>query len=156
MDAGELLTRGTVWLALTLYVGGEIARLFNRTGRLLNTAGCTAFLAHVACAFHFYHSWNHSAAYAATAHQTADTFGWNSGLGLYINYLFAAIWLTDAVWSWSNKYATRPAWITRAIRTFFWFMMVNGAVIFAQGPLRWFGLLLSVVLIACWWPRRKV
>ena len=154
----ELLTRGTVWLALTLYVGGEIVRrrsAANDAARRLNTLGCAAFVAHVACAFHFYHGWSHSAAHTDTARQTAELFGWNSGIGLYVNYLFAAVWLADAVWSWSAPgYAARPAWITWTIRAFFWFMIFNGAVIFARGPLRGYGLLLSVALVAAWWPQR--
>jgi len=164
-QAGEFLTRGTVWLALTLYVGGEFARrrvvgvqasaCSSNAGRWLNTAGCAAFLAHVVCAFHFYHSWSHTVAYAATARQTAELTGWDYGFGLYINYLFAVVWFADAVWSWMTPtYAARPAWVTRAIRAFFWFMIFNGAVVFAQAPLRAFGLLLSLALIVCWWPAR--
>ena len=127
------------------------------TGRWLNTLGCAAFLAHIACAFHFYHSWSHAAAYAHTARQTADLTGWNSGLGLYINYLFAAVWIGDAVWSWTTPiYTARAAWITRAIRVFVWFMIFNGAVLFAHGPLHVVGLLLTLILIVSWWPRRKV
>jgi len=150
---GELLTRGTVWLALTLYVAGEIARRRSSasdTARWLNTLGCAAFIAHVACAFHFYHAWSHSVAYADTTRQTAEMVGWNSGAGLYVNYFFAAVWLADAFWT----YAARPVWITRAIRAFFWFMIFNAAVVFAHGPMRGYGLLLSLALIATWWPRQ--
>lgn len=151
---GELLTRGTVWLALTLYVAGEIARRRSASSvpaRWLNTLGCAPFIAHVACAFHFYHAWSHSAAYADTARQTAEMVGWNSGAGIYINYLFAAVWLADVFWT----YAARPLWITWAIRAFFWFMIFNGAVVFARSPWRFYGLLLSLGLIACWLPRRR-
>jgi len=156
-QAGEFLTRATVWVALTLYVGCEFARrrASNCAGRWLNAAGCAAFLAHVVCAFHFYHSWSHTAAYAATAHQTVELTGWDSGFGLYINYVFAAVWFAEAVWSWvTPTYAARPVWITRTIRAFFWFMIFNGAVVFAHGPLRAFGLLLSLALIVCWWRAR--
>ena len=117
--------------------------------------GGAVFIAHVVSAFHFYHSWSHTAAYAETARQTAAVFGWNSGVGLYVNYLFATVWVTDAFWSWTSTYAARRAWIARAIRAFFWFMIFNGAVVFAHGPVRAFGLLLSLVLIACWWPKRR-
>src|SRR5438093_12395347 len=89
MDTGEWLTRGTVWLALSLYVAGEIVKTARRpcesgaVGRWLNSVGCTAFLAHVASAFQFYHDWSHSAAYADTARQTEELFGWNWGGGIY-------------------------------------------------------------------------
>jgi len=154
---GEILTRGTVWLALSLYVAGEVMRrrsALSPAGRWLNTLGCAAFLAHVACAFHFYHAWSHSAAYVDTARQTAELTGWNSGAGLYINYLFALVWVADALSSWSTSRA-RPNWIIWSVRGFFWFMMFNGAVVFAHGTMRGYGLLLCVLLLACWWPRRK-
>jgi hypothetical protein len=156
MDLGEWLTRGTVWLALTLYAGGEVVRW--RTGRLapgrwLNTLGCAVFLAHVACAFHFYHQWSHSAAYADTARQTAELTGWNSGAGLYVNYLFALVWVGEAIRSWVkvNSYWERPKALSWTIRGFFWFMIFNGAVVFAHGPMRSVGLLLSIALVGCWW-----
>ena len=156
---GELLTRGTVWLALTLYVAGEIARrrlASSVAARWLNTLGCAAFIAHVACAFNFYHVWSHAVAYADTARQTAEMVGWSSGAGLYVNYFFAAVWLVDAFWSWiTPSYTARPVWAIWAVRAFFWFMIFNGAVVFARGPMRGYGLFLSLALIASWWPRQR-
>src|SRR5258705_11066382 len=104
MDSGEWLTRGTVWLALVLYVAGEMVNVGRRgrerfvAARWLNSFGCAAFLAHVTCAFHFYHGWSHSAAYDETARQTAELVGWNWGGGLFLNYLFALVWLGEAAW----------------------------------------------------------
>jgi hypothetical protein len=61
MDTGEVLTRGTVWMALSLFVAGQLARPWQsssplrlQVARALNTLGCITFIAHVACAFHFY------------------------------------------------------------------------------------------------------
>ncbi len=161
MDTGEWLTRGTVWLALSSYVAGEGVKTSPRqrdgAARWLNTLGCAALLAHVASAFHFHHDWSHANAYADTARQTAKLFGWNSGGGLHVNYLFALAWVGEAIWSWTNLagYLQRPAWMTWSLRGFFLFMMVNGAVVFAHGAMRWFGLLLCVTLAACWWRSRS-
>ena len=148
-DLDETLTRGTVWLALTLYVANECAarRSHLRAARWFNAFGCAAFLAHVACAFQFYHHWSHSAAYADTARQTAELTGWNSGAGLYINYLFALVWLAAVITPPRNA----MAWI---VRGFFWFMIFNGAVVFVQGPIHYFGLLLCLTLIGCWLIRK--
>jgi hypothetical protein len=41
------------------------------------------------------------------------------------------------------------------VRSFFLFMMLNGAVVFAHGAMQWFGLILCLALVGCWWPRRK-
>ena len=151
MDPGEWLTRGTVWLALSLYVAGEIAvawrgREWRTASRWLNTAGCAAFLAHVATAFHFYHHWSHAAAYADTARQTAEFSGWNWGGGLYINYAFALVWLGEVVWAWANPNSDRerPNWMTWTVRGFFLFMMLNGAVVFVRGGMKWFGFVCRV------------
>jgi len=150
-DFGEALTRGTVWLALTLYVASELATRHSHpaAARRLNILGCAAFFAHVASAFQFYHHWSHSGAHAETARQTAQLTGWHSGTGLYINYIFGLVWLATIV----KPPRTGRIWI---VRGFFLFMIFNGAVVFVHRPLRWFGLLLCVVLIACWSPKRKL
>ena len=57
MDTGEWLTRGMVWLALTLYVASEWAAAVTagsagiRTARGLNGFGLIAFIGHVLSAF---------------------------------------------------------------------------------------------------------
>jgi hypothetical protein len=160
MDTGQWLTRGTIWGALTLYVAAEVIRFIRRAGaseplaRALNSLGCLAFLAHVACAFHYYHHWSHTAAYADTARQTNIYFGWDWGGGLYFNYAFLLLWVGQAIHSWATPpTSSRAGWLAWILRGFVMLMMVNGAVVFAHGPLKWFGLLLCLLLILCWWPR---
>lgn len=159
VDIAECLTRGTVWVALSLYVAAEMVAAFGRgapriaTARWLNSLGVTVFLLHVICAFHFYHHWSHAIAYADTARQTAEFSGWNWGGGLYLNYLFAFVWLGELIWSWARPtaYARRSSWIRWVIRSFFMFMIFNGAVVFARSPMRWYGLVLCGLLAGCWW-----
>ncbi len=163
MHNGEWLTRGTVWVALSLYVGGEIVKAGRGGGarrgaaRWLNNFGCTAFLAHVTCAFHFYHGWSHSAAYAETARQTAELVGKNWGGGLYLNYLFALVWVAEVIGSWISPkgHIQRPDWLLWTMRAFFFFMIFNGTVLFPSGMVRWFGFVLCLVLAVCWWPHRS-
>ena len=159
MELAEWLTRGTVWLALSLYVAAEMVAAF-RTGastsaiaRWLSGLGAAIFLLHVVCAFHFYHQWSQAVAYADTARQTAEFSGWNWGGGLYLNYLFAFVWLIELTWSGASPttFAHRPRWIGRAVRVFFMSMIFNGAVVFARSPMRWYGLVLCVLLVVCWW-----
>jgi hypothetical protein len=161
MDNGQWLTRATIWLALTLYVAGEIVREANRddwslrSARILNSLGCLAFLAHVGCAFQFHHHWSHNAAYRETARQTAAWFGWSWGGGLYFNYAFLLVWLGLTISSWIDLrwFSEQGSWVRWTTRSFFLMMMINGAVVFARGPQKWFGLLLCLTLILCWWPR---
>ena len=156
----ELLTRGTAWAALWLYAAGEIHRSLQGGSatsgavRWWSTLGCGTFLMHIVCAFQFYHGWSHAAAYADTARQTAALLGrnWNWGGGLYVNYLFALVWLGEMTWSWCRPggYVKRPRWLTHGVRGFFLFMIVNGTVVFVQGPMRWVGLCLCLVLLVSW------
>ena len=76
METGEWLTRTTVWVALALYVASESVNTVWRARRSaalawwLGAVGCLFFLAHVACAFHYFHDWSHVMAYESTAQQT--------------------------------------------------------------------------------------
>jgi hypothetical protein len=159
MASGELLTRGTVWLALSLYVFAEAMRagfLGSRAewwARWLSTLGALVFAGHVAAAFHHYHDWSHAAAYAETARQTAEFSGWNWGGGLYLNYFFTLLWLTDVGWWWVSPQtrASRSLGFDRAGRAFFLFMIFNGAVLFVRNPMRWYGLIICLILVVCWW-----
>ena len=158
MDIGEVLTRGTVWLALSFYVGGEAVGSNSeplqrrQLARILNSAGCVLFIAHVTSAFHFYHHWSHTAAYAETARQTSEYFGVNWGGGIYFNYVFLGLWLVQVIASWTRPVSPQQGvgWLSWVLRGFVLMMILNGAVIFAHGPMRWLGLLLCVLLVASW------
>ena len=163
MDVGEVLTRAAAWLALTSYVAGEsvaAARTSPRPSKLawwLNTAGCGFFLLHVTGAFHVFYNWSHTVAYADTARQSKELTGWDSGAGIYINYAFTLLWLAEVFWSGLKPggYSARPRGVTRAVRAFFLFMIVNGAFVFVRGNIRWLGLALCLVLVGAWWLRFK-
>jgi hypothetical protein len=162
MDSGASLTRATVWIALTLYAAGECARAACRgherigAGWWLNCIGCVFFLAHVASAFHHHYDWSHALAYADTARQAREFAGWNSGSGLYLNYAFALVWVVAVVWSAATRsFKHSKQRVSWAVRFFFLFMIFNGAFVFVRNDTRWFGLLLCVILIGCWWFERK-
>src|SRR6266849_9648535 len=148
---GDALTRWTIRVALALAVAALAARIGhrNRSARLAWTVGCLAYLAHIVCAFHFYHDWSHSHAYAATARDTAAEFGLDWGGGLYFNYAFTLVWIVDVLWWWVHPatYETRPRWVNVAVYGFFVFMAFNGAVVFASNPIRWFSLAVCAGLL---------
>src|SRR6185295_15058430 len=102
------------------------------------TVGALAALGHSAAAFQVRHGWSQGAALAETARQTAAVTGFDWGGGLYINYLFLALWTADAGWWWLRPatFDRRPKPLDRAVRAFLLFMFVNGAVVFAKGPIR--------------------
>ena len=113
--------------------------------------GGVACVAHVAAAFQFVHGWSHDAAWAATAAQVRSVTGWESGTGLWVNYAFTAGWVGVAV-AWDRL----PVWSRRVWEWVFAFMAFNGAVVFASGPARMAGWLLTGATLGAWlWRRRR-
>lgn len=151
----------TIWLALVLFVAGESGRSFGRVESRppawawwAFTLGLVLALVHTILAFHLVHDWVHDDAVRATARQTQAMFGISVGWGVYVNYVFFAVWGADAWW-WrvSPDLHRRPAAWTWAIRAFYMLILVNGAVVFAAGSRRIVGLLL-VSWLAYLWTRR--
>ena len=152
---GEWLTRWTVRLAVACYV---LRVSFDITGwgtppakqaaRWLWTAGYGLFLAHVICAFHFYHRWSHLAAYDHTVRQTARVVDIAWGGGLYINYLFIGVWTADVAAWWRDgdaHIARRPIYWT--VQAIFVFLIVNATVVFGPPLWKWAGLAIAAGLL---------
>ncbi len=117
------------------------------------TAGVISLIAHVACAYHYYHNWSQAAAYRETARQTAEVTGLNWGGGLFINYALIIGWVADvALWRLRGlaAYRNRPGWLAAAWQGFLFFIIFNAAVIFKTGPLRWIGLGFCLWLAFLW------
>ncbi|MBX3278405.1 MAG: hypothetical protein KF868_10425 [Acidobacteria bacterium] len=159
MDRGELLTRATVWIVLAGYaLGAAGVALARNNHRLLSalrwawTVGCIALVAHILCAYHYYHDWSQSSAWLETARQTAEVTGVYWGGGIYINYLFTLAWAADAAWWWRghDAYINRPRAAVIALHAFLIFIVFNATVVFKTGVLRWVGLVLCIGLFAVW------
>ncbi len=122
--------------------------------RIIWTVACTGLVAHFLAAFHFYHGWSHTAAYLDTARQTEELFGMKWGGGLFINYALLVAWIVDLAWWWRSgldSYRKRPWPVLVLWHGFFIFIIFNATVVFADGIVRWLGLMLSLVLIFTWW-----
>ena len=163
MNRGELLTKLAVWLALCAYaIGAGTLLLARRRPRWLVcarwawTLGCAFFLAHVACAFSYYHHWSHADAYRETARQTGEMTGFHWGGGIFFNYLVAVAWLADVLWWWlaPESFARRSPRLATVWHAFFLFMVFNGTVVFGIGPVRWLGAVICAGLAGLWlWSR---
>ena len=116
------------------------------------TATGLMFWIHFLLAFQVEHSWSHRAALLHTARRTGEMVGWELGYGLYVNYLFLIAWVADITWYWVSPtgYPVRRSWIARSIHAFFLFVIINGAVVFVQGPMRWISMLVLSVLGILW------
>ena len=153
--SGEGWVRVSVWVALLCYPAGPLSLLLRPTGRVhvvarwVWTVGCIAFCGHVVAAFHVFYGWSHTTALAETARQTAETVGSNSDVGLYLNYLFTLLWALDVGRAWTRS-AGRSTRGDLALHAFLFFMVFNGAVVFADGISRALGLAVTLLLaLAC-------
>lgn len=148
----ELLIVWSVRLGLIAYVMSLAESMWamgSNRGRVTWTVGGLACLAHILLAMHFQHDWRLAAAYAETARQTREIIGLDWGGGIYINFLFAAVWLADAAWWWCSpaSRAARGKWLSWAIHGFLAFIIFNATVVFKTGPLRWTALAACLALI---------
>jgi hypothetical protein len=153
---GPELTHWTIRLALLCFAArlagglrwGSAAWWFPWS-RAIWTAGCLLFLAHVACAFHFYHDWSHATAFESTATQTEEQLGMRFGEGIYFSYLFMLLWVGDAAWQWLSptSYQRRSKALTIGLLSYMAFIAFNGAAVFEGGVTRWVGIPLTVVLL---------
>jgi hypothetical protein len=148
----EELVRWSVWLSLLLYTAAMTRMLCRKRGRGLWTLAWLAYLLHVAAAFHFVHHWSH----AAAMEHTRQVGGF--GEGIFVNHLFTLLWTADVAswWLWPAWHAQRSRWIDGLLHAFMLFVIVNAAVVFAEGPMRWAGVaMLAWLAGAAWYARRS-
>jgi hypothetical protein len=110
-------------------------------------------------AFAIAYDWSHEAAVRDTARQTAARTGLDWGGGIYVNYVFLALWFGDAAWWWiaPASYLHKPVKLERARVIFFLFMFVNGAIVFAGTAARVVGVMAVAAICLAWarQPRRR-
>jgi len=158
--AEAALVFGSVWIAVLAWSATEVLKTAGaaqrRWARAAWTLGAVLMTAHTAAAFHVRHAWSHRDAYETTARQSEALTGVAAGWGLYLNYLLVIVWVVDAAWWWSDApgYASRDAWIDRAVSGFFLFMMFNRAVIFATTAM-WMAGAVAVFVAAVAFARRE-
>ncbi len=149
MDSGSWLTGVTAWMAfaswmVTLLLGARQSSAgLGNSASLFWLLGACFMLTHTVLAFHFFHGWSHTAAVVETARQTRELTGLNWGGGVWLNYLFLAVWLADAVWRLASQHshARRPRFLTIATHGFLAFMWFNATVVFGSWPMRVVGVL---------------
>lgn len=145
------LVYATAWLAVACwYVGfwrflqqvDPLALQHDRGFNLAWRSGAVGLLIHIALSYGWVHAWDHQKALAATAAQSQAVMGIAAGWGVYVNLVFATLWLLDA---YVVKLHHR---VRRAMRvTFMLFsllMMFSATVIFGS----WLGRLIASIAFA--------
>jgi hypothetical protein len=145
----------TIWISLTLFVAGEAGRLRRPAPNWawpVSLAGALLCAIHIAIAMGHHHHWSHSAAVEETARQTASVYGVAWGGGVYVNYLFVAVWLAY-LWRWwtppAGMVAQSPA-VVWGLRAFFFMIIFNATVVFAATRMRAAGIVVSLALALIW------
>ena len=160
MALDEAVLRGSAWLSLLAWAASEwlkntssAERAGERRARLLFAAGALALLLQSALAFALRYGWSHAAAAGETARQTEAVTGLAFRGGLFVNELFLALWLVEALWWWRSPtgYRARGRAFEWAVRAFFFLMFLSGAVVFAQGPVRLVGTGALVAVAWAWY-----
>ena len=98
------LTLWIIRIAIAVYLSGFLVRLRGSWegrigGRLSLFSWQTAAvlnLLHVLMAMHVFHHWSHTAATQHVVEETNRVTGFESGVGIYVNYVFTCWWLADA------------------------------------------------------------
>jgi hypothetical protein len=102
---------------------------------------------HTLTALHAFHAGSLNEAIESTARRTEELFGVRVGWGVYVNYLFVALWWIDAFWRLRFRASNyRP--IEIAIDLFLIAISFFGAVVFATGPIRYLGI--SAIMFWIW------
>ena len=137
----ELLLRWTIRITLALY-GLLLARQImgwragERLARWCWTLGFAALVGHFLTAYGQM-GWSHAAVVAHTARETEQVLGWRFSGGVWGNYLFALLWGLETVRQWTRR--GRLTGTSRWIFCLYGYLLVvvvNGAIVFAMGPIR--------------------
>jgi hypothetical protein len=153
----------TIWLALALLVVAEARKRARGAASAIGwawrcyAAGALLCLAHLLLAFHLRHGWSHAAASADIARRTEELFGLAWTGGIWVNYVFAGLWLAGALW-WSLDpagYSRRPPALVWLVRGFAFVVIFNAAVVFASAAGRMAGAPLVAALAWTWRSTRR-
>lgn len=159
MTTGEWAIRGTAWLAMAGYFAGAFLLLRARGRQKARRASCWGWAVacdfyfwHVLAAFHFRHKWSHANAISHVAEQSNELIGRQIEAGIWFNYALLVVWIIDAAWLWfgDQSYFRRSKALSYAIHGFIFFMVINGAIVFAPDYVRWPSIAACGLLVWAW------
>jgi hypothetical protein len=147
------LVRVSVWLACIAWFTGSGCRLLatnnepESPGSQANAISCRSLygwswlagaclsLIHIAASYGFVYHWSHAAAIEATAIDSFQTTGVRAGWGVYVNFLFAAIWLSYSVAILTGKERIRT--VDVSVYVFTAAILACATILFEAGIIRY-------------------
>jgi hypothetical protein len=153
---GSAVVRATILLATVAWAWAEVLKIRRprqvEPARRLWTAGVALALIHAGVAFDVAYEWSQDAALIDTARRTAAVTGIAWGGGIFVNYLFLALWLADALWWWVAPvaYHRRPVRLEQARLAIVLVMFANGAIVFAGNAARAVGVPAVAAVCIAW------
>ncbi|MEO0415072.1 MAG: hypothetical protein AAF226_08990 [Verrucomicrobiota bacterium] len=156
----QVFTLGFVWVCVAAYSAGVCGMILRHwaAARMFWTVGAMALFIHAGLAYGVFYQWDHQIALSETAKQTERLMGVSFSAGLYANFLLIIVWVADCALWWgatAGSYAKRPKWQIILVHGFMALMMINGAVIFVEGPRKWLGAILLLVPMVFWVVRSR-
>lgn len=145
MTSDDMVISWSIRLSILFYLFSLLLRIVSfpkidglKYASLASLIGFSFSLLHFWSAFEYHHHWSHQAAFDETAKRTADLFGFSIGYGIYFNYFFLAAWGTDLLvrcfTSAKRQWQRILLW---SLQVYLLFIVVNGAIVFAKGPVQW-------------------
>ena len=115
-------------------------------------AGAALLVIHVVTAYGEAHGWSHAAAVEHTRQETLRRTGWDSGVGIWMNFVTVGFWLAEAVRLLRPPIPEpthpAPSRFARLAQSWIAFMMVQSSIVFADAPLRWVALAAALTVLS--------
>jgi hypothetical protein len=159
------LTADLVTMAYVVAIGLRLVK-----GRWIHAAragwliGAVLLVVHVLTAYGEVHGWSQAAALEHTRQETLRQTGWNSSLGLWFNFVTVVLWITETARIHRRQPSdadhrpiapTGDVWVAILSQAWIAFMMIQAAIVFAEGPLRWLAGAAMLVLAGTLLARRR-
>lgn len=146
----EWCTRATIWIAMGAWAYGIVGKKESFKSRFRTLVpwlmGLIAYLSHILLAYGSFYDWSHMIAWERTADDTAAVVGVRTGVGLLLNFLLGA-WLVFDLCTRSRR---QEGWATRFTEGLVFFFVLNGSIVFGDGPVVGFGSILCLAIVLKW------
>ncbi len=109
---------------------------------------------HILASYGLANSWSHAAAIEATADESERVTGIRAGWGVYVNFVFATVWM-----GYSAAMTTRKRRWPAVDQAVFWFtaaIVFSATIVFEAGAVRWLSIAgFTGLIISTLWSRQS-